>query len=120
MDILLDNSGDLLVSSDGDIKLGESVAQKINIRLKWFENEWRWNEEEGLPYMESLMVKNPNIEYFENLIREKIFDVEEVTEIKEVRIIYDRQSRNAVIRYVALTDYETIKEEVDIQCQIME
>ena len=120
MDILLDRNGDLCISPEGDIILKESVAQKISIRLKWFENEWRWNEEEGLPYMEGLLVKNPDVDYFENLIREKIFDVEEVTEVREVTITYDRQNRNAVIRYIALTDYETIKEEVDIRCRIME
>ncbi len=41
MDMLLGSNGDLLISPQGDIVLGESVAQKINIRLKWFEGEWR-------------------------------------------------------------------------------
>ena len=51
MDILLDPSGDLFVGKNGDIALGESVAQKIKIRLKWFAAEWRWNRDEGLPYV---------------------------------------------------------------------
>ena len=33
MDILLDRSGDLLVTKAGDILLENSVAQKIRIRL---------------------------------------------------------------------------------------
>ncbi len=120
MDIMLDGSGDLLVTKTGDIALENSVAQKIRIRLLWFEGEWRWNKDEGLPYMENLLVKNPDTDYFESIIREKIFEVDEVVDVKDVEIAYDSKTRDAAIRYVALTDYETIKEEVRIRCRITE
>lgn len=114
MDILLDSNGDLYVSPQGDIALGNSVAQKIRIRLLWFESEWRWDVDEGLPYMSDLLIKNPDIDTFESIVRSKIFEVEEVTDVREVLIAYDRQTRIATIRYTALTDYETIKEEVKL------
>ncbi len=120
MDILLDRSGDLFIGGNGDITLSDSVAQKIKIRLKWFEAEWRWNRDEGLPYTESLLVKNPDTDYFEGVVREKIFEVDEVTDVGEVSVIFDAATRKAKIRFVASTDYETIKEEVDINCQITE
>lgn len=111
LDILLDNNGDLQINSSGDIEIKNSVRQKIRTRLLWIENEWRWNPEEGLPYF-NLLDKNPDIDEFESLIREKIFEVDEVTEIGEVNIEYNTKSRVAVIKYVALTDFETIREEV--------
>ena len=120
MDILLDASGDLCISESGDLKLEDSVAQKIRIRLLWFEGEWRWDVEEGLPYFENLFVKNPDTDHFESLVRERIFEVEEVTEVKEVSVTYDRKTRDAVIRYTALTDFEKIREEVRIRCLITE
>lgn len=120
MDILLDKDGDLLVTERGDIMLENSVAQKIRIRLLWFAEEWRWNKEEGLPYMTDLLIKNPDTDYFESLIREKIFEVEEVVDVKDVQVIFNKKTREAEIHYVALTDYETINEEVEIKCQIME
>lgn len=120
MDILLDSAGDLYVSPSGDIAVGNSVAQKIRIKLLWFEGEWQWNVEEGMPYKESLFVKNPDTNYFENVIRSAIFEIEEITEIKEVEVIFDKKTRSATIRYTALTDYETLKEEVKIRCQVME
>ena len=46
MDILLKSNGDLYVSPEGDIALENSVAQKIKIKLKWFEGEWKWDQEE--------------------------------------------------------------------------
>lgn len=113
MDILLNASGDVLISHDGDIIICNSVAQKIRIKLLWFESEWRWDADEGIPYFD-FFVKNPNIDYLESIIREKIFEVEEVTEVEEVKVIYDSKKRVAKIKYIALTDGETINEEVEI------
>lgn len=114
MDIMLDKTGDLFISQNGDILLENSVAQKIRIKLLWFEGEWRWNKEEGLPYFTHLLVKNPDTDYFETVVREKIFEVDEVVDVKDVQIVFDSKTREAVIRYTALTDFETIKEEVKI------
>lgn len=119
-DILLKADGDLYISPNGDIKLGESVSQKIKIKLKWFEGEWRWDTDEGLPYLDGLMIKNPDTDYFESLIREKIFKVDEITDVKDVAITFDKKSRAALIKFTASTDYETIKEEVNLQWQITE
>lgn len=120
MDILLDDTGDLFVSQSGDIRIENSVAQKIRIRLLWFEGEWRWNKEEGMPYFTHLLIKNPDTDYFESVVREKIFEVDEVVDVKEVQITLDSKTRNAVIRFVALTDEEIIKEEVKIKCRSTE
>ena len=38
----------------------------------------------------------------------------------EVSVTFDAATRKAKIRYIASTDYETIREEVDINCQISE
>lgn len=114
MDILLDESGDLIVTKQGDIKIGNSVSQKIRIALLWFEDEWRWNKENGLPYQNELFVKNPDIDSFESLVRNKIFEIEEITDVVDVSITYDRANRKATIRYVAKTDLETIRDEVKI------
>ena len=112
MDILLDSKGDLVVTSTGDIRLENSVAQKIRIRLLWFEGEWRWSPDEGLPYMDDLLVKAPDTDLFESLVREKIFEVDEVSEVKDVNIDVDAKTRKATISFTALTDQETINEEV--------
>lgn len=114
MDLLLDASGDLVVSKSGDISLTDSVAQKVRIRLKWLESEWRWNPNEGLPYLQQLFVKNPDTDTFESLVRAKIFEVPEITGVEDVSITYDKHTRKARIYFVALTDNETIREEVSL------
>lgn len=114
MDILLSADGDLYLTSKGDISLVESVAQKIKIRLKWWLREWRWDKEEGLPYREEIFIKNPDTDAFEMAIRQKIFEIDEVTEVKDVSVTYDNRKRTGKITFTALTDTETIREEVEI------
>ena len=114
MDILLDRDGDIYISPGGDIVLGDSVAQKIRIKLRMFENEWRWNRSEGLPYFDYLFQKNPDMDFLEAAVRSKIFEIPEITNVRDVRIILDRKNRSGKIEFTALTDQETIKEEVNI------
>lgn len=114
MDILLSADGDLYLTSKGDISLVESVAQKIKIRLKWWLGEWRWDKEEGLPYREEIFIKNPDTDAFEMAIRQKIFEIDEITEVKDVSVTYDNRKRTGKITFTALTDTETIREEVEI------
>lgn len=118
MDLLLDKEGDLFVDENGEIYITSSVAQKILIRLKWFLSEWRWNKKEGLPYFEKLFIKNPDLDYFESAIRSKIFEVKEIIGVKEVSIKVNAKERQAIIKYVALTEQEVIKGEVNTNCLI--
>lgn len=113
MDILLDRSGDLAFKGT-DIILANSVIQKINIRLRWFFQEWRWDDEAGIPYFEYLFIKNPDVDQIKELIEEQIFNVDEVTEVNDVSIEINSLKRTAIIRYEAVTDEETFKEEVMI------
>ena len=112
MDILLEN-GDLYFKN-GDIVLKNSVRQKINIRLKWFFQEWRWNDEVGLPYFEHVFNKNPDINHIRELIKDEIFNVPEVVEVNDVAVKIDNFSRKVVIYYEAVTDQKTYREEVAI------
>ena len=65
-------------------------------------------------YFEYLFVKNPDMDQIKEMIEEQIFNVDEVTEVNDVSIEIDSQMRSAVIRYEAVTDEETFKEEVMI------
>lgn len=119
MDILLNPNGDLYLSPQGDILLTHSLSQKIKMKLNWLEGEWRWKKEEGLPYRDCFFVKNPDIDALEAQIREKIFEVEEVTEVRKVEITFDPRTRKATIAFVALADQDVIREEVKMECLIM-
>lgn len=113
MDILLDKNGDLFLDG-ADIILANSIRQKIKIRLKWFFQEWRWDDEAGMEYFEYLFIKNPDLDHVKEMVEEQIFNVDEVTEVNDVSIEIDSLSRRAIISYEAVTDEETFREEVII------
>lgn len=113
VDILLDKNGDLYFEG-ADIILANSVRQKINIRLRWFFQEWRWDDEAGIPYFEYLFIKNPDLDQVKEIIEEQIFNVDEVTEVNNVSIEIDSKNRGATITYEVATDEKSFREEVVI------
>lgn len=113
MDILLDEKGDLYFN-EADIVIANSVRQKIKIRLKWFFQEWRWDDEAGMQYFEYLFIKNPDLYQVKELVEEQIFNVDEVTEVNNVSIEIDSLNRRATIHYEAVTDEKTFRDEVMI------
>ena len=111
LDILLDRDGDLKVSETGDISLTESVRQAIIIRLRWFLGEWRLGPGNGLDYWGTVLVKNPNLVKIRQAIRDEIMSVDEVN---EVQLDHDVKERTLTVRFEAVTDEETIRDEVKI------
>jgi len=114
LDILLDPGGDLKVSETGDISLTQSVRQAIRIRLLWFLGEWRLGPLVGLDYWGTVLVKNPNMVKIRQAIRNEILSVEEVTAVNDVQLLHDKKARTLTVRYEAVTDEETIRDEVRI------
>ena len=113
-DILLDGSGDLHISETGDISLTDSIRQAVVVRLKWFEGEWRFAPEYGVPYFDNMLVKNPNLVKIRSLIRAEIMSVESVTDVKNITINVDKHNRTAKITLDITTYEETHREEVII------
>lgn len=114
LDILLDSGGDLMVSETGDISLTESVRQAIRIRLLWFLGEWRFGPLIGLDYWGTVLVKNPNMVKIRQAIRDEIMSVDEVTAVNYVDLKHDVKGRTLAVRFEAVTDEETIRDEVII------
>ena len=67
-----------------------------------------------MPYFDEVFVKNPNTERIAQIIREEAAKVADITEVKDVRVIYDEKTRNAAISFTIITEYETFTEEVKI------
>ena len=66
-DIAVDvNISDIVLTDDGDIMLidnAERVAQQIVISLRFWLGEWFLDTSLGVPYLEYVLVKNPNINH---------------------------------------------------------
>lgn len=114
VDFLFTRDGDLEITMTGDISATSSVCQAVRTRLLWFRDEWRLAPTLGIPYFEDVFVKNPNEAIIKHHIREAVMDVDEVTDVTDISIEFDRQTRRVAIAVEFTTDEDTFREEVKI------
>ena len=101
---LIENDNNLEVTNFDLVLTGGSlyVANKIRIRLKTFKNEWYLNINAGLPYYESILIKNPNLDYVADLYITEILGTEGVKEIDEFNL--EVEGRDLKIAFIAILD----------------
>ena len=113
MDFKLTTGGDLDLST-GDIQMTDDLAQKVAIRLRWFLEEWRLGPKLGLPYFQTILVKNPDIAAITRAIRSEIMKVDGIAGVSELNVSVDPQNRSMKCRFTAVTTTTTTRMEVEV------
>ena len=107
-DIAVDvNISDIVLTDDGDIMLidnAERVAQQIVISLRFWLGEWFLDTSLGVPYLEYVLVKNPNINHVRQVIAEAIMQVTGVSRVDRLDFDYDAPNRALSVIYEVETD----------------
>lgn len=108
-DIQLDPlTHDLVIAPPGDLQLVDGaarVAQQIKVTLLLFLGEWFLDTDFGVPYLEQVLVKNPNFAGVNALLRARILDVPGVTRIVSLAMDMDRQARTLSVTFSAETPF---------------
>lgn len=108
-------TGDLVVRN-GDLIIvnnGERVAQQVLITLREWLGEWFLKTSDGIPYLEYILVKNPNEAHVRQILTEAIENVEGVKKVTELEFVFNRILRTLTVSYEIDTDYGFItKKEV--------
>lgn len=108
-------TGDLVVQN-GDLMIvsnGERVAQQVLITLREWLGEWFLKTSDGVPYLEYILVKNPNEAHVRQILTEAIENVEGVKKVTELEFVFNRILRTLTVSYEIDTDYGFItKKEV--------
>lgn len=108
-------TGDLVVQN-GDLMIvnnGERVAQQVLITLREWLGEWFLKTSDGVPYLEYILVKNPNESHVRQILTEAIENVEGVKNVTELEFVFNRILRTLTVSYEIDTDYGFItKKEV--------
>ena len=110
-DIAMNINTNDLVLQDGDLLLidnAERCAQQILISLRFWYGEWFLNTTEGVPYLEYILIKNPNIAHVRQVLTEAIEQVEGVQSVDSMTIDFDRQGRRLAVDYAVTTNYGLI------------
>lgn len=101
------NTNDLILK-DRDLILidnAENVAQGIVIALRFWLGEWFLDTKQGVPYLERILVKNPNENHIRQVFTEAIQKVPGVQKVLEMGLYYSPVERALVVEYAADTLY---------------
>jgi hypothetical protein len=108
LDIALHAATHDLLLAEGDLVLighAERVAQEIKVELLTWLGEWFLDTRRGLPYLERILVKNPNLEIVRQICIGKILQVPDVAKVEKMSLAVDAKTRTLTVDYVAYTDY---------------
>lgn len=112
-DIALNIASNDLVIKNNDLILidnAERVAQQVLITLRFWLGEWFLDTREGMPYLEYVLVKNPNMSHIRQILTEKIQSVEGVKSIVSLNFDFRRVTRELYVDFEVDTDYGLITE----------
>jgi len=104
-----------LAIHDNDLILFDDaarVAQQIQITLKFWYGEWFLDTEQGVPYLEYILIKNPNFAHIRQILTEQITGVEGVVTLDSLEFDYNPQERTLDVEYSVTTDYGLIERRV--------
>lgn len=108
VDVALDAKKHDIVIKDGDILLidnAERVAQQVKIMLLTWLGEWFLDTTHGVPYLEYILVKSPDLQLIRSILLKKIESVDGVDDVSELELDYNRQERKLSVSYTASTSY---------------
>lgn len=112
-DIALNIASNDLVIKNNDLILidnAERVAQQVLITLRFWLGEWFLDTREGVPYLEYILVKNPNMSHIKQILTEKINSVDGVNSIVSLDFDFRRITRELYVDFEVDTDYGLITE----------
>lgn len=111
-DLLIDNNNDLALTAYDLVLTDRSniTKQKLKQVLSLFKGNWFLNLNEGVPYFEEILGKNPSLSRVETLLVREIQRVEEVAEILQLDIAENKTTRTiAVILVVRDNQGDTVE-----------
>jgi hypothetical protein len=102
-DFALDTDEDELVLED----LHLEVAQRLFIALQFFKGEWFLDEEEGAPYFERILTKNPGDRVIRSVFTQIIENTEGVERCTYFSYTISKERRMSIVFKAILEDGST-------------
>ena len=104
--LLQTSQGDLdITTNPGRVTLlddkAQCAAQKIRNRLLFFLGEWFLDTRLGVPWFQSILVKNPDIPIVTQIIRQVILSVPSITAIVSLLVNYVPKARSVAFTFEA-------------------
>ena len=96
-DLVFHNNDLLLIDN------AERIGQQIKITLQFWFKEWFLDTTQGIPYLEYICVKNPNLQHIRQIFRNAILSVDGVDSVTKLTLSVDVRERILTVEYTANT-----------------
>ena len=105
-DLALDTNGDLEIE-DGEARIAEgddALVQHLQMRMRFFRGEWFLDPRVGMPYYESVLVKNPDLVAVRGFFRQAILTTPGISGIDAFELLFDAARRILTVDFRARKD----------------
>ena len=102
-DLKLDVNGDLAIE-DAAFALvtdDDAIVQHLQIRLRFFFNEWFLDLRVGIPYFDQILIKNPDLVVVRGILRETIVTTPGIDTIETFDLDFDTPIRKLTVVFTA-------------------
>lgn len=96
----LDIDGAAMSIVDGD----DALLQHLLIRLRLFKGEWFLDERVGVPYYDSILIKNPDLVAIRSIFRQAILTTPGIASLDALTTSYDSTTRTLTVTFTAVKD----------------
>ena len=96
-DLVFENNDLLLIDN------AERISQQIKITLQFWYEEWFLNTTQGIPYLQHICIKNPNLQHIRQIFREAIQGVPGVDSVTQLTLDVNARERILSVEYTAST-----------------
>lgn len=103
-DFALDESGDLALreGANGALEIYlvegvDAIVQRLRILLRFWLGAWFLDTSEGIPYLEQILVKNPDVRLIQLLFRRVILQCPGIARVDKLDPVYDPAGRRLAL-----------------------
>ena len=96
---LTDDDRHLVLTSGANL-----AAQQIRNGAQIFQGYWTYDDSEGVPYVESVLVKNPDLRVVQQVFREFLAECGGVSSVDSISATLDRVSRKLSVSFRVTCD----------------
>lgn len=100
---------DLKIGVDGDLEIkngnlqltsgDDAVRQHLQQRLRTFLGEWFLDLDVGVPYFQDILVKNPNVNQVDGILKQTILTTPGVVELVSFTMNSDPTARTLMVEF---------------------
>jgi len=98
-------TGDLdLTGHQVSLITGEAaIEQQVRFRLRFLTGSWYLDEAQGLPYLEDILIKNPDLLLVQSLFREAIESTPQISSVNSINVTLG-EARKLSVTFSATMD----------------